>query len=57
MEAPSQMEFGLRGEEVVQEGLIDLNRGVGLGVVGEAWDLAGSDELLRRPDIVWCGSC
>ena len=47
--------FGLRGEEVVQEGPVNLTRGVGTGEVRETRDLAGGDELLCCPDIVGCG--
>ena len=44
------------GKEVVQEGFVNLVRGVGLGEVRETWDLAGSDEFLRRPNVVGRGS-
>ena len=56
IEAAPCRELGLRGEEVVQEGFVDLHRGVGLGEVRETRGLAGSDELLRRPNVVGCGS-
>ena len=57
MEAPPRREFGFRREEVIQEGSIDLDRGVSPGELGETWGLAGSDEFLRRPDIVGCCLC
>ena len=56
MEAAPSWELGFRGEKVVQEGFVNLDRGVGLGEVGKTRGLAGSDELLRRPDVVGCGS-
>ena len=56
MEAAPSCELGFWGEEVVQEGFVNLDRGVGLGEAGETRGLAGSDELLRRPDVVGCGS-
>ena len=56
MEAAPCWELGFRGKEVVQEGFVDLDRGVGLGEVGKTRGLAGSDELLRHPDVVGCGS-
>ena len=54
IEAAPCRELGLWREEVVQEGFVNLQRGVGFGEVGETRGLAGRDELLRRPDIVGC---
>ena len=56
MKAASCWEVGLRGEKVVQEGFVNLARGVGPGEDRETRDLAGSDELLRRLNIVGRGS-
>ena len=55
MKAAPYWEVGFRGEEVIQEGLVDLYWGVGLGEVRETWGLAGSNELLCRPYVVGCG--
>ena len=55
MKAASCWEVRFRGEEVIQEGSVNLHWGVGLGEVGEARGLAGSDELLCRPYVVGCG--
>ena len=55
MEAAACWELRPRGEEVVEEGFVDLVRGGGIGEIRESRDLAGSDELLRRPYIVGCG--
>ena len=55
MKAASCWEVGFRGEEVIQEGSVNLHRGVGLGKVREALGLAGSDELFCRPYVVGCG--
>ena len=40
---------------MVQEGFVNLVRGVGLWEVRETRDLAGSDELLRLLDVVGGG--
>ena len=55
MKAASCWEVGFGGEEVIQEGFVNLHWGVGFREVGETRDLAGSDELLRRPYVVGCG--
>ena len=55
MKAASCWEVGFRGEEVIQEGLVNLNWAVGLGEVRETRGLAGSDELLCCPYVVGCG--
>ena len=55
-EAAPCRELGLWGEEIVQEGFVDLHRGGSLREVRETRGLTGSDELLRRPDVVGCGS-
>ena len=57
VEAAPWWELGFRGEEMVQESFINLNRGVGPGEVNETWGFAGSDELLHRPDVVGRRSC
>ena len=56
MKAASCWEVGFQGEEVFQEGSVNLHWGVGLGEVRRTRGLAGSDELLRRPYVVRCGS-
>ena len=55
MKAASCWEVGFRGEEVGQEGFVDLYWGVGFGEAREARGFAGSDELLCRPYVVGCG--
>ena len=40
-----------RGEEVVKEGFVDLDRGVSPGELGKTRDLSGGDKLLCRPDL------
>ena len=55
MEAAPCWELGFRGKTVVQEGFVNLTRGVGLREIRETRDFAGSDEFLRRPDVVGRG--
>ena len=56
MKAAPCWEFGFQGEEMVKEGLVNLNRGVGHGEIRETRNLARSDKLLRRPYVVGCRS-
>ena len=57
VEAAPRRELWFRGKEVVQEGFVDLHRGVRPGKVRETRGLAGSDELFRRPNVLGCGPC
>ena len=52
MEVAPWGELRLWGKKVVQEGIVDLNRGVGPGEFREARGLAGSDEFFLCPDVV-----
>ena len=41
---------------MVQEGFVNVARGVSLGEVRETRDLGGSDEFRRSPNVVGCGA-
>ena len=57
VEAAPRWELRFRGKKVIQEGFVNLNRGIGPGEFWETRGLSGSDKFLRRPYVVGCRFC
>ena len=57
VEAAPSRELWFWGEEVVEEGLVDLVRGGSLGEIREARGFARSDEPFYRPYVIGYGLC